>query len=144
VNKHHYGFLGHSVVLDWVNLGAGTTNSDLKNNYGNIKMYDGKNYIDTYSIKAGCIIGDHTKTAIGTMINTGTVIGPFCNIFTDIRNVKHIPPFSWGDGGRYDFLKLKKSIVNSMMRRNVSASEEYIDNISELFRKYSGKSEQQI
>jgi len=142
VNKHHFGFLGHSVVLDWVNLGAGTTNSDLKNNYGNIKMFNGKNYVDTNCMKIGCIIGDHTKTAIGTMINTGTIIGPFCNIFTDIRNEKHIPPFVWGENGKYDFQKLKENINKSMMRRNVSISDEYESQIFELFRKYSDASEQ--
>jgi len=74
-NKHHDGFLGHSYLGSWVNLGAQTCNSDLKNNYGSVTVWANGKQVDSGSIKAGCYIGDHSKTAIGTMINTGTVVG---------------------------------------------------------------------
>lgn len=94
-NKHHDGFLGHSFVGSWVNLGAQTCNSDLKNNYDTVKVWVGGKLVDTGSIKVGCFVGDHTKTAIGTLINTGAVIGTGCNIFGGgVR--KYLPPFSWG------------------------------------------------
>lgn len=134
VNKHHFGFIGHSILLDWVNLGAGTTNSDLKNNYGSIRMFDGSDFADTGLIKLGCIIADHTKTAIGTLINTGTVIGPFCNVFSDIRSQKHIAPFSWGETGRYDLDKLCDNIKRVMSRRGQSFSPEDQKRIQHLYR----------
>jgi len=140
VNKHHYGFIGHSIVGSWVNLGAGTTNSDLKNNYSTIKVFDGKDYIDTRMQKFGCIIGDHVKTSIGTMINTGTVIGPFSNIFQDIRDKKYIKPFSWGNEKIYEKEKLIDDIKKVMARRDLSPDEEFIRRISNLYEIYSSES----
>lgn len=134
VNKHHFGFIGHSILQDWVNLGAGTTNSDLKNNYGSIRMFDGDDFKDTGLIKLGCIIADHTKTAIGTLINTGTVIGPFCNIFSDIRRQKHIPAFSWGETGKYEIEKLCDSVKRVMARRGQTLSHEDEKRILHLYR----------
>jgi UDP-N-acetylglucosamine diphosphorylase/glucosamine-1-phosphate N-acetyltransferase len=97
-NKHHDGFLGHSYIGEWVNLGALTTNSDLKNNYRAVRVSDGDREIDTGLLKVGCFIGDHSKTGIGTLIGTGAVIGPFCNVFGDTRPVSgFVPPFSWGN-----------------------------------------------
>ncbi len=74
-NKYHDGFLGHAYVCEWVNLGALTTNSDLKNDYSNVEVYVDGELTDTGSTKVGCCIGDHTKTSIGTLINTGTLVG---------------------------------------------------------------------
>jgi UDP-N-acetylglucosamine diphosphorylase/glucosamine-1-phosphate N-acetyltransferase len=79
-NKYHDGFLGHAYVCEWVNLGALTTNSDLKNDYGNVEVYVDGDLVDTGSTKVGCCVGDHTKTSIGTLINTGTMIGMMSNI----------------------------------------------------------------
>lgn len=138
VNKHHYGFIGHSIICSWVNLGAGTTNSDLKNNYSTIKIFNGEDFVDSGMQKLGCIIGEHTRTAIGTMINTGTVIGPFSNIFLDIRNKKYIKPFSWGDDSNiYTIEKLISDIKKIMARRNETPSENYIERVKNLYTIYS-------
>ncbi|MEO0280770.1 MAG: hypothetical protein ABIN05_00280 [candidate division WOR-3 bacterium] len=138
VNKHHYGFIGHSIICSWVNLGAGTTNSDLKNNYSTIRIFNGEDFVDSGMQKLGCIIGEHVKTAIGTMINTGTVIGPFSNIFLDIRNKKYIKPFSWGDDSNiYNIEKLILDIKKVMARRNETPSENYIERVKNLYTIYS-------
>lgn len=138
VNKHHYGFIGHSIICNWVNLGAGTTNSDLKNNYSTIRIFNGEDFVDSGMQKLGCIIGEHTKTAIGTMINTGTVIGPFSNIFLDIRYKKYIKPFSWGDDSNtYNLEKLIFDIKKVMARRDETPSENYIERIKNLYTIYS-------
>lgn len=97
-NKSHEGYLGDSMVGSWVNLGAGTNVSNLKNNYHQIKVsWDGNSY-DTGRQFLGCLIGDHTKTAIGVRLNTGTFIGPFSNIFQSDFPPRAIPSFSWGNG----------------------------------------------
>lgn len=79
-NKQHSGFLGHAYLGSWVNLGADTNCSDLKNNYGFVKVYVNGEIIDSGSQFLGVIMGDHTKTAINTMFNTGTIVGYSCNI----------------------------------------------------------------
>jgi UDP-N-acetylglucosamine diphosphorylase / glucose-1-phosphate thymidylyltransferase / UDP-N-acetylgalactosamine diphosphorylase / glucosamine-1-phosphate N-acetyltransferase / galactosamine-1-phosphate N-acetyltransferase len=98
-NKAHDGFIGHSVIGRWVNLGALTTNSDLKNNYGAVRVGTPSGEVDTGEMKVGCFIGDHVRTAIGTMLNTGTVVGPGSNIFGATMPPRHVLPFSWGGGG---------------------------------------------
>lgn len=96
-NKYHDGFIGHSYVGQWVNLGALTTNSDLKNDYSNVSvMLDGKHSIDTGSTKVGSLIGDHTKTSIGTLFNTGSYVGAMAIIIATGKPLpKFIPSFSW-------------------------------------------------
>ncbi len=137
VNKHHYGFLGHSIIENWVNLGAGTTNSDLKNNYSSIRIFNGEKHLDSGHIKLGCIIGEHSKTAIGTMINTGTVIGPFCNIFGSMLRIKHLKPFSWGtDGYKFDLNKLLDLTKTIMARRKVDLNKNYIEKITTLYNEF--------
>lgn len=74
-NKRHYGFIGHSYVGEWVNLGAGTTNSDLKNTYGPIRMMVSGRRVETGEIFVGCFIADHVKTSIGTLIYGGRKVG---------------------------------------------------------------------
>lgn len=96
-NKSHYGFLGHSVVGRWVNLGAGTTNSNLKNTYGAVRLRVGAEQIDTGRQFLGSLIGDHAKTAIGTLLDTGSVIGCGANVFGAVRPSKYVAPFAWGD-----------------------------------------------
>lgn len=105
-NKYHEGFIGHSYIGEWVNLGALTTNSDLKNNYSKISVKQNGTVIKTKSIKIGSFIGDHTKTGIGTTLNTGTNIGFSCNLFGGgLIMEKEIPPFAWGnDSLRRSFL----------------------------------------
>ena len=95
-NKAHDGFLGHAYVGRWVNLGALTTNSDLKNNYGSVRIAGPRDEVDTGLLKFGCLIGDHAKTAIGTLIPTGAVIGCGANVFGG-PPAKWTPAFSWGD-----------------------------------------------
>jgi UDP-N-acetylglucosamine diphosphorylase/glucosamine-1-phosphate N-acetyltransferase len=95
-NKYHDGFLGHAYVGEGVNLGALTTNSDLKNDYGNVELYLRGELVDSGSIKVGCFIGDHTKTSIGTLFNTGTIVGVGCLILGGSEILpKYIPSFAW-------------------------------------------------
>lgn len=96
-NKYHDGFLGHSYVGEWVNLGALTTNSDLKNDYSDVSvMLDGQHAISTGSTKVGSLIGDHTKTSIGTLLNTGSYLGAMAIIMATGKPLpKHIPSFAW-------------------------------------------------
>jgi UDP-N-acetylglucosamine diphosphorylase / glucose-1-phosphate thymidylyltransferase / UDP-N-acetylgalactosamine diphosphorylase / glucosamine-1-phosphate N-acetyltransferase / galactosamine-1-phosphate N-acetyltransferase len=96
-NKHHDGFLGHSYLGEWVNIGAMTTNSDLKNTYGLIKVsVEGMGQIDSGVLKLGCFLSDHVKLGIGLHLNGGAVIGPGSNIFGVHFAPKNIPPFTWG------------------------------------------------
>ncbi len=99
-NKYHDGFLGHSYVGEWVNLGAGTSNSDLRNDYGPVKVTCGGRLVATGQSKVGCFLGDHTKTGLGTLINTGTSVGAFCNLLPAGRFApKYVPSFiSWWQG----------------------------------------------
>jgi UDP-N-acetylglucosamine diphosphorylase / glucose-1-phosphate thymidylyltransferase / UDP-N-acetylgalactosamine diphosphorylase / glucosamine-1-phosphate N-acetyltransferase / galactosamine-1-phosphate N-acetyltransferase len=96
-NKYHDGFLGHAYVGEWVNLGAMTTNSDLKNDYSSVSVtLDGKNPINTGSTKVGSLIGDHTKTAIGTLLNTGAYVGAMgVLVGTGKPLPKFVPSFAW-------------------------------------------------
>ena len=96
-NKYHDGFLGHAYVGQWVNLGALTTNSDLKNDYTTVSvMLDGREGTDTGSTKVGSLIGDHTKTSIGTLLNTGAYVGAMALIAATGKPLpKFIPSFAW-------------------------------------------------
>ncbi len=96
-NKYHEGFIGHSYIGEWVNLGALTTNSDLKNDYSTVSiMLDGRRPIDTGSTKVGSLIGDHAKTSIGTLLNTGSYIGAMTVILATGKPLpKFIPSFGW-------------------------------------------------
>jgi UDP-N-acetylglucosamine diphosphorylase/glucosamine-1-phosphate N-acetyltransferase len=110
-NKAHDGYLGDSVIGEWCNLGAGTTNSNLKNNAGNVSVWTSKGQINA-GLKCGVLMGDYTRTAINTAINTGTVIGVSCNVFGAGLTPKYIPNFSWGSEGvnRYAFDKALQDI----------------------------------
>ena len=142
-NKQHAGFLGHSYLGSWVNLGAGTNNSDLKNNYSSVKVQVGTEQIDTGLSFVGLIMGDHSKTAIGTSLNTGTVIGVCCNIFGIGFPPKYIPSFSWcGAHEPFSTYHIEKAISVArlvMARRNIGLT----DIEAELFREvYSSTSEE--
>jgi UDP-N-acetylglucosamine diphosphorylase/glucosamine-1-phosphate N-acetyltransferase len=99
-NKYHEGFLGHSYLGEWVNLGAGTHTSDLRNDYGEVEVTIDGQRIGTGRNKVGCFLGDHTKTGLGSLINTGTNIGAFCNVLPAGRFApKHMPAFTtWWNG----------------------------------------------
>jgi UDP-N-acetylglucosamine diphosphorylase/glucosamine-1-phosphate N-acetyltransferase len=130
VNKQHLGFLGHSYLCEWVNIGAGATTSNLKNNYSTISIKLEKNTIDTGSIFLGSIIGDHTKTGINSMLNTGTIIGISCNLYGSGYQPKTVSSFSWVDAAsgkteKYDLSKAINTAKISMKRRNVNMSRAY-------------------
>ncbi|MDI6740481.1 MAG: hypothetical protein QME74_08975, partial [Candidatus Edwardsbacteria bacterium] len=134
-NKHHDGFLGHAYLGSWVNLGAQTCNSDLKNNYGPVSVWLNERVVNTGSIKAGCFIGDHSKTAIGTLINTGTVIGVGCNLHGGPAR-KCLPDFSWGNSERYvehslnKMLETAKAVMKRRGQAMTPAMEELIKRIA--------------
>jgi hypothetical protein len=87
------------VIGEWVNFGAGTITSNLKNTYGPIRLDVGGIRIETGRTNLGALVGDHVKTAIGTLLPTGAVIGAAANLFTPVRAPKYVPPFSWGGEG---------------------------------------------
>jgi len=121
-NKAHDGFLGHSYLGRWVNLGALTTNSDLKNNYGPVRLRLPGGDVDTGLSKVGCFLGDHVKTGIGTVLNTGTLVGLGGNVFGGLMPPAYVPPFSWGAGSDlvpYRFDKFVQVAERVMARRNV-------------------------
>jgi UDP-N-acetylglucosamine diphosphorylase/glucosamine-1-phosphate N-acetyltransferase len=136
-NKYHEGFLGHSYVGEWINLGALTTNSDLKNNYGSIKVMVDGSLIDTGLTKVGAFLGDHVKTGIGTLLNTGVSIGFSSNLFGGgvIRKIK-IPAFFWGSTETEEEYKLEKAIQTAqavMKRRGKELSKEEADLFKKIF-----------
>jgi len=118
-NKHHEGFLGHSLIGDWVNLGALTTTSDLKNNYSRVRLeYQGQEY-EAGTIKFGSIIGDFVKTAIGTMLNTGTIIDTAALLYAPFPKRKYYESFFWGGpaGAIYDYDRFIADARAIMKRR---------------------------
>ncbi|MBK9120253.1 MAG: hypothetical protein IPM18_11720 [Phycisphaerales bacterium] len=94
-NKQHDGFLGHSYVAQWVNLGADTVTSDLKNTYGTIRVFLNGQGVESGQRFIGSTIGDHSKTGIGTLLPTGCVVGVAANVFTAGRVPKFVPSFAW-------------------------------------------------
>jgi len=134
-NKYHEGFLGHSYVGEWVNLGALTTNSDLKNNYSPVKVIVGGELVESGLTKVGSFLGDHVKTGIGTLLGTGMVVGFATNIFGGgMIKEKSIPSFFWGDTDHLEECELDKAINTAqivMKRRNIKFSQEE----KELFKK---------
>ncbi len=94
-NKYHEGFLGHAYIGEWVNLGAITSNSDLRNDYGEVHVPIAGDPVATGQAKVGCFVGDHTRTGLGSMLNTGTAIGVMCNVLpAGLLLPKHIPSFT--------------------------------------------------
>ncbi len=127
-NKGHDGFLGNSVVGEWCNLGADTNSSNLKNNYAEVKLwnYRLKRFSNTGLQFAGLIMGDHSKTAINTQLNTGTVIGVAANIFKSGFPPNLIDCFSWGGMKGDEKFKLEKAYEvaeKAMKRRKVPLTE---------------------
>lgn len=134
-NKQHDGFLGHSYLGSWVNIGADTNNSDLKNNYGSVEVTVNGQPVDTKEQFVGLFMGDHSKTGINVMFDTGTVIGVSCNLYGAGLPPKYLPSFSWGNiGSAFFTYRLDKSIETAqrvMARRNVPWSAAY----EQLFRR---------
>jgi hypothetical protein len=127
-NKYHDGFLGHSYVGAWVNLGAGTHSSDLRNDYGEITVTVGGLPVRTGQTKVGCFLGDHVKTGLGTLLNTGTSVGAFGNLLPAGRYApKYVPPFatSWKGALRETITldQLQTTAQLAMARRGAELTE---------------------
>lgn len=137
-NKAHEGYLGNSYIGEWCNLGAGTITSNMKNTYGNIRMTDwatGKMY-DTGLQFCGVVMGDHTKTAIGSKINTGSSTGIFCNLVSDGILAGCFPSFTWltpAQKQRHDLDKALNTARIVMGRRNVELTPAYEKMVRMLF-----------
>ena len=135
-NKQHDGFLGHSYIGEWVNLGANTNTSDLKNNYSNIRFkLDQNSEIDTKEMFIGSLIGDFSCTSISTKLNTGTYIGTGSNIFNHIFDKKYIAPFSWGDNDKVGLNRFIKTCQIIMARRDKELSEALKNRLITLWKK---------
>jgi UDP-N-acetylglucosamine diphosphorylase/glucosamine-1-phosphate N-acetyltransferase len=137
-NKAHDGFLGNSVIGEWCNLGADTNNSNLKNNYGNVKLYNYKSRKneDSGLQFCGLIMADHSKSGINTMFNTGTVVGVGANIFGGGFPPTHIPSFSWGGAEGFETYKLDKMFETTQRvfdRRGLKLESEDKDILSHIF-----------
>lgn len=120
-NKAHDGFIGNSVIGEWVNIGADSNNSNLKNNYAPVKMwnYKAKKFTNTGLTFAGLIMGDHSKCSINSMFNTGTVIGVSCNLFGTGFHRNFVPSFTWGSPAGYIRFNYDKAleVAKLMMKR---------------------------
>lgn len=127
-NKGHDGFLGNSVVGEWCNIGADSNNSNLKNNYEEVKLwsYETEGFAKTGLQFCGLMMGDHSKCGINTMFNTGTVVGVSANIFGSGFPRNFIPSFSWGGASGFTTYITKKAFETArlvMARRNVDFDE---------------------
>ena len=132
-NKQHDGFLGHSYVCEWVNLGANTNNSDLKNNYGPIRIQIGEDTVETGCQFLGSMIGDYVRTGISTMLNTGTIIGLGANVYGAGFQPKYIPSFQWGNESKTKLNKFFDTIEILKKRRGESLSGSEKALISKLY-----------
>lgn len=135
-NKQHDGFLGHSYIGEWCNLGAHTTNSDLKNNYSPVRVWTNGDMRDSGELFVGTFMGDHTKTGIGVLLNTGAVLGMACNIYGAALAPKFVPSFAWGEGNMLVEHRLAKAIETAgrvMARRNVELTKAEADLLTYVF-----------
>ena len=137
-NKYHDGFLGHSYVGEWVNLGAGTHNSDLRNDYGEVTVVLNGRPVRTGLNKVGCFLGDHTKTGLGTLLNTGSNVGCFCNLIpAGPLMPKYLPPFtSWWNGRLCEVAELsplEHTAAEVMRRRGCGFTEAHANLLRHVF-----------
>ena len=125
-NKGHDGFVGHSILGRWVNLGAGTITSNLKNTYGTVQLWTPDGIRETGLQFLGTLFGDHAKTGIGLRLTTGTVIGAGANVYGAVMPPKAVPPFGWGEAGSLAAYRVEKflEVAERMMaRRHVTLTE---------------------
>ncbi len=125
-NKGHDGFVGHSYLGRWVNLGAGTITSNLKNTYGPVSLWTPGGMRNTGLQFLGAMIGDHAKTGIGVRLTTGTIVGAGANVFGGSVMPKVVPPFAWGDAppfGTHEFEKFLMTAERVMQRRGVALTD---------------------
>ena len=139
-NKGHEGFIGNSVIGEWCNLGADTNSSNLKNNYANVKLWNYRHskFVDTGLQFCGLIMGDHSKSAINTQFNTGTVVGVAANIFKTGFPPNLVKSFSWGGMNGDESYKLDKVfevMERVMQRRKVDLTDIDKNIISHLYEK---------
>lgn len=137
-NKGHDGFLGNAVIGEWCNLGADTNCSNLKNNYDLVKVWDEyeNKLVNTGMQFCGLMMGDHSKSGINTMFNTGTVVGVSCNVFGSNFPDKFIPSFSWGAAGEtevYAFDKAMETASRMMERRGIKLKDAEIKMYQHIF-----------
>ncbi|MFI5218911.1 MAG: GlmU family protein [Bacteroidia bacterium] len=137
-NKAHDGFLGNSVIGEWCNLGADTNNSNLKNNYSDVKVwsYEKEDFVNTGLQFCGIFMADHSKCGINTMFNTGTIIGVSSNIFGGDFPPKFIPSFSWGGAKGFEKFNFDKAVELATAvykRRNMKFGKKEIDVLKYLY-----------
>jgi UDP-N-acetylglucosamine diphosphorylase/glucosamine-1-phosphate N-acetyltransferase len=135
-NKQHAGYIGHSYLGSWVNIGADTNNSDLKNNYSTVRVSVDGAMVDTGQQFVGLTAGDHSKSGINVMFDTGTVVGVSCNIYGAGLPPKFVPSFSWGGGTTFTSYDIEKSVDTMkkvMARRNVKMSPVYERLVRNIF-----------
>ncbi|RUA07494.1 MAG: glucose-1-phosphate thymidylyltransferase, partial [Flavobacteriia bacterium] len=143
-SKGHEGYLGNAVIGEWCNLGADTNNSNLKNTYAEVKMwnYEKEGFVKTGLQFCGLIMGDHSKSAINTMFNTGTVVGVSSNIYGSNFPRNFIPSFSWGGAAGFSTYQLDKAKATAervIHRKNedfTEADQRIMDHIFEMTKKY--------
>ena len=133
-NKAHDGYLGDSVIGEWCNLGAGTTNSNVKNSAGTVAVWNNaaKGYT-AVGLKAGLIMGDYSRAAINTSFNTGTVVGICCNVFGEGFPSKLVHDFTWGKE-RYIFEKVLQDIDNWKKFKGQHITQTEINNLEILYK----------
>lgn len=135
-NKAHDGFVGHSVVGCWVNLGAGTTTSNLKNTYGPVRLDVDGERIETGRLNVGTLFGDHAKTAIGTMLSTGSVLAAGANVFGTLTPPKYVPSFAWGCNGermtQAGFLQIAERVLP---RRGIAFTSEHRESLRQTYQR---------
>jgi UDP-N-acetylglucosamine diphosphorylase/glucosamine-1-phosphate N-acetyltransferase len=137
-NKGHDGFVGNSCLGKWVNLGAGTVTSNLKNTYGEVSLWTPTGIRPTGMQFLGTLFGDHVKTGIGTRLTTGTVLGAGANVFGPKMPPKAVAPFSWGEEAPYDLYKIEKFLDTAktvMARRKVDLTERMKQQLAKSFEK---------
>ena len=125
-NKGHDGFVGHSMLGRWVNLGAGTITSNLKNTYGTVQLWTLEGTRETGLQFLGTLFGDHAKTGIGLTLTTGTVLGAGANVYGSQMPPKVVSPFAWGEAGRFAEYRADKFLdvaARMMARRHVELSD---------------------
>jgi hypothetical protein len=137
-NKTHAGFVGHSYLGRWVNLGALTTTSNMKNTYGPIQLWTPSGVRTTGQQFLGTFFGDHAKTGVGSMLTTGSVIGAGANVYGGNTPPKVVPPFAWGDSEPYDTYDIAKFLAvaeRAMVRRQVELGEKARKQLAEAHKK---------
>jgi UDP-N-acetylglucosamine diphosphorylase/glucosamine-1-phosphate N-acetyltransferase len=143
-NKAHDGYLGNSVLGEWVNLGAGTNTSNLKNNYDTVKLWSHSEnkYKNTGLQFCGLMMGDHSKSGIGTIFNTGTVVDVCANIYGGGMPPNYVPSYAWGGAHGFTAYRIDKALetINKVMaRRNADFSEDDKDMLRHLFKMITGR-----